>query len=239
MMLSKYGVARNVYIPIPKRAVVDFAVSADWTPAAGDVKISKDGGAAANVTNLPTAITMGNTAIWNFAITATEMQAAQVVVTVADSATKAVEDQAIIIETYGHASAQHEFDLDTPTVVAASVTGAVGSVASGGIAAASFAAGAIDAAAIAANAIGASELAADAATEIATAVWAETMVEPTAVPSVTGTLKAAIAWLLVRDRNKLTQTLTTTTLRNDADSANIGTSTVSDDATTFIRGEWV
>lgn len=112
MFLSKYGVARHIYIPIVKRAVVDFAVSADWTPAAGDVKISKDGGAAANVTNLPTAIAMGNTAYWDFSLTATEMQAAQVVVTVADSATKAVEDQSFVIETYGNASAQHEFDFD-------------------------------------------------------------------------------------------------------------------------------
>ena len=113
MFLSKYGVARHIYIPIVKRAVVDFAVGADWTPAAGDVKISKDGGAAANVTNLPSAIAMGNGAIWDFSITATEMQAAQVMVTVADSATKAVEDQCFIIETYGNASGQHELDLDT------------------------------------------------------------------------------------------------------------------------------
>src|SRR5882724_8968140 len=109
--LSKYGVARHIYIPVVKRAVVDFAVGADWTPAAGDVKISKDGGAAANVTNLPTAIAMGNAALWDFSITATEMQAAQVEVTVADSATKAVEDQGFIIETYGNASAQHAADL--------------------------------------------------------------------------------------------------------------------------------
>lgn len=109
--LSKYGVARHIYIPVVKRAVVDFAVSADWTPAAGDVKISKDGGAAANVTNLPSAITMGNTAMWDFSITATEMQAAQVMVTVADSATKAVEDQFFVIETYGNASGQHQVDL--------------------------------------------------------------------------------------------------------------------------------
>ena len=47
MFLSKYNTARHIYLPIVKRAVVDFAVSADWTPAAGDVKISKDGGAAA------------------------------------------------------------------------------------------------------------------------------------------------------------------------------------------------
>jgi hypothetical protein len=111
MYLSKYGVARHFYIPMVKRGVVDFAVSADWTPAAGDVKISKDGGAAANVTNLPTAITMGNGAIWDFSITATEMQAAQIMITVADSATKAVEDTMLICETYGNASAQHPVDL--------------------------------------------------------------------------------------------------------------------------------
>lgn len=113
--LTKYGVARHIYVPVIKRAVVDFAVSADWTPAAGDVKISKDGGAAANVTNLPTAITMGNTAMWDFSLTATELQAAQVSVTVADSATKAVEDTMFDIETYGNASAEHPFDLATAT----------------------------------------------------------------------------------------------------------------------------
>lgn len=111
MFLSKYGVARHIYIPLVKRAVVDHAVGADWTPVAGDVKISKDGAAAANVTNLPTAIAMGNSAVWDFSLTATEMQAAQVVVTVADSATKAVEDSGFIIETHGHASGQFQVDL--------------------------------------------------------------------------------------------------------------------------------
>jgi hypothetical protein len=113
MYLSKYGEARTIRIAIPKAGSANHAVGADWTPAAGDVKISKDGGAAANVTNLPTAIAMGNSAIWAFALTATEMQAAEVVVTVADSATKAVDDTGFVIETYGHASAQHAFDLDT------------------------------------------------------------------------------------------------------------------------------
>lgn len=111
-ILRKYNTATHIYIPIVKRAVVDFAVGADWTPAAGDVKISKDGGAAANVTNLPTAIAMGNTAYWDFSMTATEMQAAKIVVTVADSATKAVEDQSFLIATYGNASAEHAVDLD-------------------------------------------------------------------------------------------------------------------------------
>src|SRR4051794_15616019 len=170
--LSKYNTASHFYLPVIKRGLQDFAVSADWTPSAGDVKISKDGGAAANVTNLPTAIAMGNGAIWDFSLTATEMQAAQIVVTVADSATKAVEDQAIVIETYGHASGQHELDLDTPTV----------NPGTGGIVAASFAAGAIDASAIATDALSSAELGAAAATEIANAVWAATMSELSAVP---------------------------------------------------------
>lgn len=155
--LSKYGVARHIYIPIIKRAVVDYAVGADWTPAAGDVKISKDGGAAANVGTLPVAIAMGNGAMWDFTISATEMQAAQVTVTVVDAATKAVEDQAFVIETYGNASAQHEFDLDTPTVVASSVSALAANV----ITAASINADAITAAKIADNAIDRATFAAD------------------------------------------------------------------------------
>lgn len=113
--ISKYGVAVHVYVPIIKRAVVDFAVSADWTPSAGDCKISKDGGAAANVTNLPTAITMGNGAMWDFSLTATEMQAAKVMVSVVDSATKAVEDQFFIVWTHGNASGQYQVDFADAT----------------------------------------------------------------------------------------------------------------------------
>lgn len=115
--LRKYNAATHVYIPIVKRGVVDLAVSADWTPAAGDVKISKDGGAAANVTNLPAAITMGNAAYWDFSLTSTEMQAAKVVVTVADSATKAVEDQCFLVVTYGNASAEYPPDFSDATAL--------------------------------------------------------------------------------------------------------------------------
>lgn len=107
-----------IQIPIIKRGTVDYAVGADWTPAAGDVKISKDGGAAANVTNLPTAIAMGNTAYWQFILTATELSAANVVVTIADSATKAVEDQCFLVETFGHASAMYQADLSAANLPA-------------------------------------------------------------------------------------------------------------------------
>jgi hypothetical protein len=114
----KYNTGSHVYLPMIKRGVVDFAVGADWTPAAGDVKISKDGGAAANVTNLPVAIAMGNGAIWDYSLTATELAAAKVVVTVADAATKAVEDTAFLVETYGHASAEYQADLSAANLPA-------------------------------------------------------------------------------------------------------------------------
>lgn len=72
-------------------------------------------------------------------------------------------------------------------------------------------------------------------------VYPVNIVEPTAVPGfangATG-LEELLAWLLAVSRNKITQTSTTTLVRNDADSGTIGTSTVSDDGTTFVRGEF-
>ncbi len=114
--LRRYGTATTIRIPIVKRSAVDFALGADWTPVAGDVRISRDGGATANITTLPTAVAMGNTAYWSFPLSATEMQAGNIIVTVADAATKVVEDQAFVIDTYGNASALHPFDFGTATV---------------------------------------------------------------------------------------------------------------------------
>lgn len=174
-------------------------------------------------------------------------------------------------------------------IVAASVTGAVGSVGAGGIAAATFAAGAIDAAA----------LAADAGAEIADAVWDEataghvgagstgaalldlptnaelatalavaddavlaaiaalnnlsaaqvnaevvdalatdTYAEPgQGAPSATTTLALKIAYMYKFARNKVTQTATELSVYDDAGTTVDQKSTVSDDATTYTRGE--
>ncbi|MGE3620739.1 MAG: hypothetical protein AB7L84_09780, partial [Acidimicrobiia bacterium] len=156
--LRKYatGSGADLYVPIIKRDSIDFAVAADWTPAAGDVKVSKDGGAAANIGTLPTAVTMGNTAMWKFVLSDAELTCKTLAIFVADAATKAVEDQAVVVETYGHASALHPFDLASATVT----------LADGGLTAAKIATDAITAAKIATDAIGAAELAADAVTEI-------------------------------------------------------------------------
>jgi hypothetical protein len=112
-LLRKYGVQTDIYFPLIDAGTNNFAVSGDYTHASGDVKVSKDGGAAATATNSPSAITMGNGAMWKLTLTATEMEAAKVVVTVIDATTKAIEDQMILIETYGSASGEHLFDLDS------------------------------------------------------------------------------------------------------------------------------
>src|ERR1051325_11895517 len=48
----KYATAVTIPFDMIKAATLDFAVGADWTPATGDVKVSIDGGAFANVGTL-------------------------------------------------------------------------------------------------------------------------------------------------------------------------------------------
>lgn len=61
--------------------------------------------------------------------------------------------------------------------------------------------------------------------------------EPTGVVGATATIKDAIMWVKTVLRNTTTQTATTTSLRNDADTLDISTSTVSDDGSIFTKGK--
>lgn len=79
---------------------------------------------------------------------------------------------------------------------------------------------------------------ADVKAEIVEALTVDTYAEPAAVPAATASLKDKLGWVFTLLRNKTTQTATTTTLRNDADAANIATSTRADDGTTATKGEW-
>jgi hypothetical protein len=62
--------------------------------------------------------------------------------------------------------------------------------------------------------------------------------EPATVVGHTDTLAGKVDWLTALSRNKITQTATVQSLRNDADNADIASAAVSDDATTFTRGEF-
>lgn len=112
--LRKYatGTGADIIVPVIKAGSDDFAVGGDWTPAAGDVKVSKDGDASANIATLPVFIAdIG----WKFVFSDAELTAARTNINIVDSATKAIKDQHIVIDTYGNASAQHAFDLNTAT----------------------------------------------------------------------------------------------------------------------------
>lgn len=66
----------------------------------------------------------------------------------------------------------------------------------------------------------------------------DTFGESSAVPGATSSLIDKIKWLFTISRNKITQTATTQTLRNDADNGNIATNPTSDNGTTMTRGKW-
>jgi len=105
-----------IQIPMIKRGLADFAVSADWTPAAGDVLVVTDGAAVANITNLPTAVTGSTTGgrtagLWEFILTAAELSGKSIRVMISDATTKAVEDNSFIVETFGNASAMLVADM--------------------------------------------------------------------------------------------------------------------------------
>lgn len=62
--------------------------------------------------------------------------------------------------------------------------------------------------------------------------------ELAAIPTSTAKLKDMIQYVYMLARNKITQTSTTSTLKANDGTTNVGTSAVSDDGTTFTRGGW-
>ena len=131
-ILRKYGEATTILFPLIDAGAQDFE-NTPVTFEAGDAQISGDEGTFVNTTNTPAH--RGN-GIYSLALTATEMQAARIVITIIDQTSpKAWEDQAILIATYGNAAGQHAFDLDTATQDV--------NVASGGLTAASIATDAV------------------------------------------------------------------------------------------------
>lgn len=105
--LRKYGAEAKCDFQLFEVDGVDFRV--DAVHASGDTKLMKNEGAEANTSNGFVDEGQG----YSITLTAAEMQAARIVIYVVDqTATKAWLDTAIVVETYGHASAQHAVDLD-------------------------------------------------------------------------------------------------------------------------------
>ena len=159
-----YGASATVQFPLVDRNLTSF----DATPvtfAAGDVRISQNGGAFVNTTNLPTHVGLG---VYQLVLTATEMQTARIAVVIIDQTNpKDWEDQAILINTFGNASAQFAFNRSQANVTVGSIVAnaiTATAIQDNAITAAKIAANAITSAKIAADAIGATQIAANAIT---------------------------------------------------------------------------
>lgn len=74
--------------------------------------------------------------------------------------------------------------------------------------------------------------------EVLDVLTVDTFAEPAAVVAATASLKDKIGWLAILARNKRQTTATSDVVRNDADSVTVATSTISDNGTTFVRGEY-
>lgn len=103
----KYGVGAIVSVPLIAAGAQNFQVNP--TLAAGDCKLSKDGGAFAN-TATPTVTPAGGRKV-QVVLTAANMQAKRIVVQFVDVAGAEWEDNEIQIITYGHDSALMDFNL--------------------------------------------------------------------------------------------------------------------------------
>lgn len=94
-LVRRYGVESTIPFPLIDAGDTDFE-DTPVTLAAGDAKVSKDYGTFANTTNVPTHLGQG---IYTVVLTAAEMGATAIIVTIKDQDGPAFEDQAILITT--------------------------------------------------------------------------------------------------------------------------------------------
>lgn len=108
--MRKYGEAAIFNFAV--YAIDGIDLNGTWVPVQADCEIMKNEGTSVAVT--ATATDEGTT--FSIALSATEMECARGVIKVQDAATKVILDTVIFFTTYGHASAEHAFDLDTSSV---------------------------------------------------------------------------------------------------------------------------
>lgn len=103
-ILRERNVQTTIYFPLIIAGGTAFATSGDWTPASGDADYSVDGGAFGSCAN--TVAYEGN-GIWSLVVANTEVNGKVTVITIQDTE---IEDQAIVIQTWGDDSAGLPFN---------------------------------------------------------------------------------------------------------------------------------
>lgn len=106
--LRKYGVEATIDFDLYEVDGVDLRV--DAASATGDINLVRDG-AVEEQLDADAFVDEGRS--YSLVLSAAEMNAARIIVYIVDqSGTKVWLDKALIVETYGNASAQHALDLD-------------------------------------------------------------------------------------------------------------------------------
>ncbi len=77
----------------------------------------------------------------------------------------------------------------------------------------------------------------DVNSEVLDVLTVDTFAEPSGVPAATASIVDKLGWMQLKTRNKMEQTNTTQSYKNDADTLTVSTASVSDDGTTFTKGE--
>jgi hypothetical protein len=231
----KKNTAFIIYIGLPSQANAT-SFQSNPTLAAGDFKVSIDGGSLTNLTTLPT-VTPASGKMVKVSLSTSEMNGDNITLVCSDASGAEWRDIVINIQT----SAQQIDDLATQVSVNTvddfldtEITDIQARLP------AALVSGRIDASvgAMASNVVTAASLATDAGAEIADAVWDEPLTQPASVFAWAGSFRNLLNWLGALSRNKILETNSLSTLRNDADNADLSTSVVSDDGTTFVRNEW-
>ena len=111
-VLKKYGVATKLVFPLYTFGTTDYATTIAAI-ASGDAKIMKDEGSWNAITSDSGLFVSEGEGFWSVNLTTTEMEFATGALKIVDqTGTKLWEDQSIVMDTYGHASAEHGMDLD-------------------------------------------------------------------------------------------------------------------------------
>lgn len=129
VMLYKYNTGGTIFFPLIGSGTAVFSTAASGSLSGTNIQISLDGGAFATSTNTGTVVGLG---VYSLVLTTSEMSAKQVTIVIAAGTLGTiVERQAVLIHTFGSASAFYPFDLGT--ALSAQTVGTVTFVATGTI----------------------------------------------------------------------------------------------------------
>ena len=205
----KKGVAYTTEVGVISQADTNI-FQTSVTLAAGDVVVYQDGVLDGNIDTLP--VEIAATGVLNVTLSAAEMTADQIVVRFRDAVGDQWQDALIVI----HTAAQNLNTMDTNIDSILDDTGTAGVIVAS-----------LEAAA-----------AATVNAQVVDALATDTYAEPgQESPGATVSLSTKISYLYKAFRNKITQTATTLSIYNDAEAVVDQKATVSDDATTYTRGE--